>query len=111
MTANTRGALMNALASMIKKSAKNPRELKKLVRELDGKVKAYKAKTGQAPDEALVSSIVTAIMDEDTKRILMQMKKDGDYSETQILFVDMARRINESWWIRCHGYWSCGRQE
>ena len=83
VTENTRGALTTNLVLMSKHAAKSQRELKGLLRTLDKRVKDYKEKIGSAPDEALVSSVFTAILDAKSKDTLMAKEIYGNYKESR----------------------------
>ena len=83
VTANTRGALTTNIVSMMRRTAKNPKELKSLIRELDMRVKGYKEKLGVSPDPALVESVLTGLLDEGTTKILIQKGVYGNYIETR----------------------------
>ena len=83
VTENTRGALTTNLVLMSKHAAKSQRELKGLLRTLDKRVKDYKEKIGSAPDDALVSSVFTAILDPKSKDTLMAKEIYGNYKESR----------------------------
>ena len=79
LTENTKGAMTTSIVSMMKRTAKTPKELKMLVKELDARAKAYKLKLGEAPDESLIGSIFTGMLDPDTTKLLMTKGIYGDY--------------------------------
>ena len=83
VTKGTKGALMTGIVGMMKKTAKNPKELKALVRELDMRVKTYKMKLGSSPEPSVVESVFTGLLDPETTRILIQRDIYGDYDETR----------------------------
>ena len=83
ITANSKGALTTNIVSMMKTTASNPKQLKKLVKEFDSRVKAYRMKLGVSPDPALIGSVFTGMLDPETTKMLMQKGIYGDYAESR----------------------------
>ena len=83
ITENTKGALTTNIVAMMKTTASNPKQLKKMVRDLDGRVKTYRMKLGTSPDPTLIGSIFTGMLDPETTKILMQKGIYGDYAASR----------------------------
>ena len=83
VTENTKGALTTNIVSMMKRTAKTPKELKALVIELDKRVKMYKTKLAESPDITLVASVFTGMLDPETTKLLMQKGIYGNYAESK----------------------------
>ena len=81
----TKGSMMTNIVTIMKKTAKNPKEVKSMVTELDSRVKAYKLKLGSSQDPAVIESIFTGMLDPETTRILGQRNIYCDHIESQKL--------------------------
>ena len=96
----TRGALRADIAALIKSPAKKRSEVRQIIGKLEDKIKKFEDHAGMIFDEEEKKGYAINLLDEDTRRHMIQYGGDefgyAEYKDKVLEFVNMMTNANES---------------